>query len=910
MTRLRVFGSRVLALFGRQRRDAALTEEIQAHLDLLAQEFRRSGTSDKDAWAAARREFGGVEQTKELYRDQRGVPLIEAVGQDVRCAFRQVRRSPAFALTAIVILALGTGANTAIFSVLKVALQGLSFRDADRLQMIWTTPPNHPDVNDGVSVPEYLAWKQQNHAFDEMGAMIPWSGNLGSTTNGVPAERLIGQRFTASLFELLGVRPELGRWFTEEEDAVGAPADVAVISHRLWQSHFAGDPSVINTTVLLDGTATKVVGVMPADFHFFDEECDYWIPFAPTPFQVKGSLRAFLTVGRLKPHISIQQAQTEMDGIAAGLARTYPNLNKGRGIHVQSLDDAFFHNVRQLLLVLQVAVGFILLIACANIAGLLLVRGASRQREVALRYALGACRARILSQFVTESALLSAAGGTLGMLLAWGCLQLLATSRPTWLSQLHNIAIDAQVLAFTTVVAIVTTLGFGGVPALQVSRVDPIASLKDSNRGATGGRGRRRMQSGLVVAQLALTLVLLIGAGLVMKSFARLQSKNLGFDPKGLLSFESRLPANQYFKPVGFYNGFSLLDVSPVPAMLFDRVVQRLQQVPGVRSAAGINQPPLNGSAMQVTFTIEGRPAANSAGGSDTDALNVNFHFVTPNFFTTMRMPLMQGRDFSARDTVNAPWVAIINQAMARRYWPHEDPLGQRLALNIVPEEQPREIVGLVGDVPLSRWDVTPSPMVYVPQLQLPQQYRVPYGQNRVTMTFVLRIDQSAEALIPEVRRSVADVNASLPVAQLQMVEQYLGRQVEAPRYVMLLLGIFGVIAMMLAMFGIYGVVAYSVAQRAREIGIRIALGASGRSIVILVVRQAVLMIALGLALGFAGSLIVTSSLTAVLWEITATDPATFIGGALLLAVVALVASLIPTARALRMNPRAVLCDE
>lgn len=498
----------------------------------------------------------------------------------------------------------------------------------------------------------------------------------------------------------------------------------------------------------------------------------------------------------------------------------------------------------------------------------------------------------------------------MGVLFAWSVLRLLVANRPVWLSRVDDITVDAPVLVFAVLVSMLTGLAFGTAPALQIVRTHLVTSLKGSIRGATRGPDRRRIQRGLVTAQIALTLMLLVGAGLVMRSFLRMQRADLGFDPKGLMSFQTRLPANQYFKQVGFSNGFPQLDVSPVPAMLFDRVFQSLQQLPGVQSVAGINVPPLTGYAMQVTFAIQGRPTVSPANGSDPGAPNINFHFVTPNFFSTMRMPLIRGRDFTASDTVNVPWVAIINESMARRYWPGEDPLGQRLTLNIVPEEQPRQIVAVVGDMALSRWDQGPSPMVYIPQLQLPRPYRVPYGQNRVSMTFLLRTLQSPETLIPQLRRSVSEVDPSLPVSRVEMVQQYLGQQVEAPRYYMLVLGALGAIATILAVVGIYGVVAYSVAQRAREIAIRIALGAEGRRIVMLVVREAVLFIGLGVPIGLAGALALSGFLGTVLWGVTAHDPGTFVGVALFLPAVALCATVIPAYRVLRLDPRAVLCHE
>jgi putative ABC transport system permease protein len=650
---------------------------------------------------------------------------------------------------------------------------------------------------------------------------------------------------------------------------------------------------------------------MPSGYGFLDSKPEFWIQMNFSSFQAQSAIRpgVMTVVGRLAPGISIEQAQQRMDGFAAEREKLLPQANRGRGFRLQPLDSAYFGDVRRPLLVLQAAVAVVLLIACANVAGLLLIRATARQREVAIRSALGGGRRRLVRQFLTESLLLSLAGGAGGIVLAWAIVRVLASTGPTWLARVSHISIDGQVLAFSAIVSIVTGLAFGTVPALQLSRFTPGNSLADSGRGATGGRQRRRVQRTLVAAQLALTLVLLVGAGLVVRSFLKLQSAEIGFEPKGLLSFQSRLPANQFFKQVGMIDGSPRLEMSPVPPLLFDRLFQRLQQVPGVRSAAGINFPPLSGVTMPVTFSIEGQPEA-AREGSNSNTPSAAYFLVTPNLFKTMRTSIVRGRDITGTDMYASPWVAVVNETLARRYWPAGNALGQRITLSIVPEEQPREIVGIVGDTPIGRMDHGASPVIYASQLQQPLHYRVPYGQSRVMMSYVVRLTQPVDTVLPLVRQAAAEVDSRLPVADIQMVEAYLGRQIEAPRSYMLLLGTFGAVATLLAALGIYGVVAYSVAQRSNELAVRMALGASAGAIVRLVSAEAAWLTAIGSVVGVGAALALTRWLGAVLWEVTATDPASFAAALLLLSTVTMCATLIPASRVLRLDPRSVLVHE
>ena len=843
--------------------------------------------------------------------------MTDTLRQDIRNALRVLFRSRGFAVAAVVMLALGIGANTAIFSVLRASsLRGSPLPDPNRLAIIWTTPAGDPQSTEGARIVEYFAWRDQNRTFDAVGTMLDWSSTVDSERNGEPAERLSGARFSASAFRALNVQPQLGRFFTRDEDTVGFGDGVVVISDRLWRARFAADPAVIGRPLVLDGAPSVIVGVMPPGFGVFSADDDFWLPSSFSPFQVqaRGPGRVLTIVGRMKPDVSLERAQADIESIAARLEQEDPGPQKGRGIRVQPLERVLFGSLRLILGVLQGAVGFVLLIACANVAGLLLVRATARQKEVAIRLALGASSKRIVRLFLTESLILSGVGALLGVALAWFSLRAIVAAAPQWLSNVQHIELDNTVLLFTVVVSMVTALLFGLVPMFSVSTQSLVMPLKAA-RAVSGGRGHRRVQGALVVAQVTLTLVLLVGAGLLIKSFWQLQRVNLGLDSSRVVWFQTRVPANKGFRQVGNQNGMVALDVSPIPGQLFDRLRDRLRQIPGVESVGGTNAGLVSGATMQASFRIEGRsmeggadPAASFAART-TDPF-VNYSLVTPDFFKTIRVPVVRGREFTARDTREAPPVVIINEAMARRYWPGEDPIGKRLTVTIVPGEQLREVVGIVGDTPNSRWDRASSPSLYAPHAQESLRSRVPYGQSRVNMAYMLRISQPLSAIVPELRRAVAEVDASLPVSDLEMLDQFFARQVDAPRDSMVLVGIFGAVALLLAVCGIYAIVAYGVVQRTHEIGIRMALGARRAAVLGLVMRQSTILTAIGLVLGVAVAASLTGYLKSLLFEITPLDTATFFAMPAIFALIAAVASYFPARRATRLDPQAVLRSE
>ena len=698
--------------------------------------------------------------------------------QDLLYGFRMLLKKPGFAVVAALSLGLGIGANATIFSIINATLlSDLPYPDANRLMVLWTVPLNRPGIFRGnVTAGNYLAWKERNQSFQAIGGLYGFPSNLGAERDGSPAERLDGEHFSASMWDVLGVQPWKGRVFTKDEDQDGNPAPVMILSYPFWQRRFAGDPDILGRKVLLDNQETTIIGVMPKGFDYANSTTDFWAPLGITPQQMSSTASFLLVAGRLKPGVSMQAAQAEMDSIAHGLVSVYA-YNKDMGILLDSMQGAFYQELKQPLTVLQGAVGFVLLIACANVAGLLLARAASRRTEIAVRSSLGAGRGRIVRQLLTESVLLAIFGGVLGGIFAWGGLKLILASLPA--GELPEVTLSGRVLAFTALVSIGTGVFFGLIPALQTSKIDLSASLKDSTRSGSEGLGKQRLRNALVTAQIGLALVLLIGAGLMMNSFLRIESNDLGGDPKNLLTFDFRFPQSQLMKPVGQqYRGVGLWDISPNVALTYDRLFERLQGLPGVVSAAGASRPPFAG-AMGMQFKIEGRPAPEPGPqGSAQGAMSAAYMPVTPNYFSTVRIPVLQGRDFSASDTASAPLVVIISKAMAQRWWPNENPLGQRITFDFVPDEQPREVIGVVGDVRLNQAQEQPGPIVYLPHVQQSQRWIGPAWNYRSAMFYILRTRGNPTGIASAVRSAVAGIDPSKPAGNLQTVEQNLRDQV------------------------------------------------------------------------------------------------------------------------------------
>src|SRR5215831_14725620 len=598
--------------------------------------------------------------------------------QDLFYGGRILLKKPAFTIVAALSLGLGIGANTVIFSLINTTLlRPLPFADPGKLMVIWTVPLNNKNQQNAVNYSTFTTFRDKLQTLESVGALTGSSKNLGAEKDGMPPERISGWGFTPAVFQALGVKPALGRFYTDAEDQVANWSPVIVITHRLWKRHFNNDPNIIGKTITLDQKPITVIGVLPEDFSFFGDEVDFITPLEINKTQSISRQGFILVLGRLKPNVSMQQAQAEIDTIAAQLESGDPERHKGNGARIQQLQEAAYGGFRNPLLLLQGAVAFVLLIGCANVAGLLLSRAASRRTEVAVRTALGAGRWRIIRQLVTESFPLSALGGILGVILSWGGLKLFVGAAPPGFPRLNELSIDISVLGFTALVVMLTAVFFGIVPALQASKADLVGSLKESTRSGTDSGTRQYLRSVLVTGQIAFALVLLIGAGLMINSFIRVQGNDLGADPENVLTFDFRFTQTDSIKPFGRYRGLGLWDVSPVPALTFDRIVERVRLVPGVVSAAAINRPPLNSGGIVMPFLIEGRPAPppppdGSALGNS--AQTAQYFSATPNFFGTMKIPIRRGRAFNAQDTATGALVIIINETMARRFFPNEEP--------------------------------------------------------------------------------------------------------------------------------------------------------------------------------------------------------------------------------------------
>lgn len=826
--------------------------------------------------------------------------------QDILYGFRMLLKKPGFTVVAALSLALGIGANTVIFSLIDTTLlRPLAYPDANRLVMIWSVPLDRKDQRDGVMALNYTAFRARAQSFVVMGGIRGNSCNVGADEHLQTPERVDCENFTPSMFQALGVKPVLGRVLAEDENPIDTQVPVLLISTRFWKRHFNGDPGVIGKTMRVDGVVKTVIGVMPPNFYLFEDQADFWTPMNWTRTEYQSTLYNLGVVARLKPGVPLQKAQAEMDTLAAQLAISDPERNKKLGVLVQTMTQSLYGGLRSPLLLLQGAVGLVLLIGCANVAGLLLARAASRRTEIAVRTAIGAGRGRIIRQLITESLPLSLLGGLLGVFLAWGGLRLFVAAAPPGFPRLNELSLDLPVLGFTVIVAILTAVVFGIAPAIQASNPDLVGSLKESGRSGTEGAARQHLRSILVTVQIAMALILLIGAGLMINSFIRIQNNPLGADPKGLLTFDFRFSRDEAIKPYGRYRNAGLWDINPVTTLTFQRIFERIQKLPGIQSAAGAGTPPLAG-ALNMGFLIEGRPAPPPSPNGQPGQMAA-YIAVTPNYFATLRTPIVQGRDFNDRDTAASPFVIIINQTMAKRFWPNESAIGKHVRLDYVPDEPLREVIGVAGDVRMSRQQRLIGPTIYVPYLQQTPRWMGAGYALRAGMVFILRTSGNPIGLAASIREAVAEVDHNKPVANILTVENYLDQQVQYVRLYVLLLGIFGGVAAGLAAIGIYGVMAYAVAERTREIGIRMALGASARDVLKLVTLQALLLVSIGLALGLSGSFALTRYLKSALYEVTATDPATYIAVSLLLTIVAVIACLVPTRRAVSVNPTVAL---
>ncbi|MBV9772851.1 MAG: ABC transporter permease [Gemmatimonadetes bacterium] len=806
---------------------------------------------------------------------------MDTLLQDLRYTLRTLGRSPGFVGMAVLALALGIGGNTAVFSVVYTLLyRPFPFADADRLAVVWDNNAREGREYGELTPAHVGALREGARSFAGVAAYDLAGYTL--TGAGEP-EQVEGQTVDPSFFPLLGVRPALGRGFLPGEDRVGAPA-VAVLGHDFWQRHFAGNPGVVGRTVMLDGVGTTVVGVLPADFRF-PGHGDVWTPLVlPDSLWQSRRAHSLRLVAKLRPGVPITAARAEVDALSRDLERRFPDAEQGWRMSVHPLNEGLFQGpIRPILLVLLGAVGFVLLIACADVANLLLVRASVRQREVAVRVAMGASRWRLVRQLLTESLVLALLGGALGALLGvWGVDALRLAFPPGFrelVPQIAHLAVDRHALAYTALASLVTGLLFGLVPALQASRPDLSAVIKEGERGSTGGTRSGRLRTALVVGEVALALVLVTGTGLMVRSFLHQTEANPGFRPERTLTFWLALPSARY------------ADAGKILAFQ-DALIGRLSALPGVASVGTVDPLPLTGEGKQLRFTVEGLAVPTPA-----DTPSANLRLVSPDYFRAIGIPLLRGRAFTAADREGAPPVAVVSRGMAEQFWPGRSPLGRRLRM---PRGESREVVGVVDDVADWRLGKHSRAYLYLPYAQAPSQ----------RIGVVVRTTGDPLAVGAAARRAVYALDPDQPVYGMRGMDRVVSDALFIQRVNAAMLGVLAVVALLLAMVGVYGVMAYTIARRTHEIGIRMALGASARDVLRQVVGEGMRPVLLGMAIGVVGALAVGRLLASLLWEVGGTDPATFAAVPLLLAATALLACWLPARHATRVDPMIALRGE
>ena len=886
---------RLRALFRRDAVETELDDELQFHFEQQVEKYVQSGLPHEEARRRARLEFGGADHIKEECRDARGVSFLETLWQDVRFGFRMLWKSPGFTAVAVLTLALGIGANTALFSVVNgVLLNPLPYPHPDQLVTLHESKPN---FNTGsISYPNFLDWQRENHTLSSMAVSRSYSFSL---TNLGEAEQIQGQFVTSDFFSILGVKPVTGQSFVRDDDQIGA-APVAMISAGFWKRKLSGEPDVVGKSLTLDGKEFTIVGVIPSEFDLKIDSFSTSDVYAPVVqwnnnlLFDRGAGLGFHGIGRLKPDASLGQARADFARVTKNLAAAYPEVNKGIGAALIPFKQRMLGDVKPILLVLFCAVGFVLLIACANIANLLLARASGRGREFAVRTALGADKGRLIRQLLTESVLLGILGGTFGLLLAgWGTHAALK-ALPEALPRAGEVGIDLRVLLFTASIALLAGILFGLAPALKISRTNVQDNLKEGGRGASGAR--KGAHGVLVVVEMALALVLLIGAGLTLRSLVQLWNVDPGFNPQNVMFFGFSLsPATLMTSPAAIRAGFRNAEAA-------------IATTPGVQAVSmSWGAFPMSGDDEWL-FWLDGQPKPTTR-----NEMNWAIEYVVdPDYLKIMGTPLRSGRFFTAQDDENAQKVVVIDEVLARKYFGNENPIGKRMFLEIGgKEDMTAEIVGVAGHV--KQWgldtdDTEPlRAQLYFPFMQLPDPLMAlaPMG-----MGSVVRSRGPAPGLFDSIRRSVQQVNSEQVVAGAQTMDEIISSSIASQRFSMILLGSFALLALLLSSLGIYGVVSYLVGQQTREIGIRIALGAQRSDVMRLVLGDGAKMTLIGVGVGLATALGLTRLMASVLYGVSATDPVTFTAVALVLTGVALAACYIPARRAMRVDPMVALRHE
>ncbi|MGB7282094.1 MAG: ABC transporter permease [Candidatus Acidiferrum sp.] len=883
---IRTLSSQVRSLLSSRQTDQDFERELENHLELLTDENVLRGVAPAEARRAARIRLGGDTQLKEINRELRGLPVLETFLQDARYALRMLRKNPGFTAVAALTLALGIGANTAIFSVVYAELlKPLPYAQPEELFNVFQAEPHEGIAVEGWSYPNFKELREQNHVFSEL------AGNqhhqLTLTGRGEPTV-VNTSVVTPELFTVFGERPLAGRIFYSDDGKPGAPP-VVILSENLWRGVLGADPNIIGSSVDLDKRTFTVVGIMPVAFRFpqLTESEQIWIPVVQDPLFGSWMPRRqghWLTVtGRLKPGVSQKQAQAELDAISARLAKEFPAENNGWTIRMNPLQQDLVGNVRSPLLVLLGAVGLVLLIACANIANLLLTRATSRAREIAVRAALGAGRARIVRQLLSESAVLGLLGGVAGIALAYWGVRGLSFLLPPSLPRVNAIRVDDLVLGFALLLSAIASCAFGLAPALFAANSNLLSSLREGGGHSGESRNRRRARSFLAAGEIALAVVLLVAAGLLLRSFSKLMSVSPGFDVQNMVKADISLPQYQYAKPSQWI-AFS------------DEFLASLQSQPGMQDAAVAVPRPIADACASLQFDIVGSPPP-SAGVSRT----ADFVSISPNYFHVMGIPLLSGRLFDRRDILASPQVTIISKEMARLYFPNQDPLGKQLLFGFAYNPGvAREIVGIVGDVRDESLGQNPGPMMYVPFDQVPL-----WGAN-----VVVKSSLSVSHVAATIRDQVHKIDKDLPVTDVATMPEILDASLDQPRFRTFLLGLFAAMALVLAATGIFGVISYSVSRRTNEIGIRVALGASRGTILGMIMRETLGLTIVGLAVGLPCALAASHLVSHLLFNVSANDAATFVAVAFALAAVAALAGYIPARRATRVDPLIALRHE
>jgi putative ABC transport system permease protein len=883
MSLLSTLRSVVSALVQRAGVENETDEELRAHVQNRADDLERSGLTRPEAERRARIEFGAPEKFKEECREARGTNFIESLLQDLRFGVRSLASSRGLTSTVILVLALGIGANTAIFSVVNTVLAWpLPYPEPDRLVWFWESQPNLNQAP--FSAADFLDFQSQNRSFEQMAVMHRVSFNL---TGQGPAERIPSMVASPNIFSLLWIQPIMGRSFASSEGAFGA-ARVAMLTYGFWQSHFGGDSRVVGRTIILDGQPVAVIGVLPASFRYGDD-IQIWVNpvnIVPEVFSALADWERKLStnrethylnvVGRLKPGVSLQQAQADITSIMDHIHQQYP-VTIGHFVELIPLRELYTGPVRPTLLVLLGVVGLVLLIACANVANLLLARAAARSREIAIRTALGAGRLRIVRQLLTECMLLAGGGGALGLALAWWLVRLLVAAGPREMPRLQEITVDLRVLAFTLGVSLVTGLLFGLAPAFAATRQTVGGSLKEGGRGATSGLAHNRLRSLLVVGEVALSLILLVGAGLLVRSFVRLLEVKPGFNSDHMVTMWINFTGARYAE-------------NHQSTQLLDQLLSRLASLPRVKGVATSNDLPLEGDDTTTgVTTAEGRPPFERG-----HQPLIGVHAVNPGYFRAMGIPLFRGREVSASDVPDSRSVVVINQKLAEVVWPGQDPIGKHFA--ILGDKQ-SEVVGIVGNVLHNGLAEAPSAESYLAFSQNPWSY----------VGLAIRTEADPTSIYSGVRAIVSQLDPELPVHDMRPMEQVVAETMATRRFTLWLVGAFAALALVLAFVGIYGVMSYSVTDRVHEIGVRVALGAQRADVLRLVIGHGVRLAAIGISIGTAGAFLATRAMTSLLFGVRPSDPVTYLAIGTLLALAAITACYIPARRAIRVDPMVAL---